>query len=163
MRRSAFGLLLVFVLGLTASGGHSSADRFRRMSAEELSAVFEAAEPGSPPVGELRGKVVAVTGRLPRVRAGLMNAVWKGKDAHADGTFVNRWAGGVRAISNTYTLGDSLLDGRPAWCIQYPADVPILGNTRDELREVCPGVYVGPLYDRLPCARLKGFLVLECR
>jgi hypothetical protein len=78
-----------------------------------------------------------------------------------DGSFVNRWAGGVRAIRSHYTIGPSWADGRPAVVMEYPPGTPVFGNTRDELRAVAPGLYLGPIYDRCPCPLLRGYVVLE--
>lgn len=89
------------------------------------------------------------------------NAVWKGKVAAADGHFVNRWLGGVRAVESQYVIGPSWVDGRPAMLMEYPPGTAVLANTHDELREVAPGLYLGPLYDRCPCAILRGYIALE--
>lgn len=152
------GLLAVAAAG--RPGVASTAD-LRRMTADELAALYAAAEPGTPPVGPFRGRVVRSVERFPRLRAGAMNAMWKGKDVEPDGSYVNRWAGGVRAIGSSYAAGASWIDGRPAWVFEYPPDTPLLGNTRDELREVAPGLYLGPLYELRPCPRLRGYLAVE--
>jgi hypothetical protein len=49
--------------------------------------------------------------------------------------------------------------------MEYAPETPVFANTRDELREVAPGLYMGPLYDRFPCPRLRGYIALEanCR
>ena len=125
-------------------------------------AVYASADVGTPPVGTARGRVIRLTDtRLPRVKAGLANAVWRGKDLAGDGAFVNRWAGGVRAIASHYVIGPSWADGRPAIVMEYAPGTPLFANTRDELRQVGPGLYLGPLYDRCPCPRLRGYIALE--
>ena len=107
------------------------------------------------------GRVVLLTDRrLPRVKAGAANAVWRGKEWAADGSFVNRWAGGVRAIGSQAVIGPSWADGRPAVVMEYPPGTPLFANTRDELREVAPGLYLGAFYDRCPCPRLRGYFAL---
>src|SRR5687767_4161729 len=98
-RRWIGAAALTALLGATAAGqggadGCLTLARLQRMSGPELAAVFAAADPGRPPEGAFRGKVVRlVDGPLPRVRAAATNAAWKGKDVSPDGAFVNRWAG----------------------------------------------------------------------
>lgn len=136
----------------------------RRMDAAQLRELFLRSEMGTPLVGAARGRLVSLADRRGPIKTGLTNAAWKGKTAEPDGTFINRWAGGVMAIGSRYQVGPSLLDGRPALVVEYPPGTPILGKTRDELREVAPGLYLGPLYDKTPCPVLRGWLVLrvEC-
>lgn len=169
MRRTlpwaALGLVLAAPLAAPAGPGDALTERdLRRMTPDQLRATFLAAEMGTPLVGAARGRLVSLADRRGPVKTGLTNAAWKGKTAEPDGTFVNRWAGGVMAIGSRYEVGPSLLDGRPALVVEYTPGTPILGKTRDELREVAPGLYLGPLYDKTPCPVLRGWLVLraEC-
>jgi hypothetical protein len=67
------------------------------------------------------------------VKATLQGAVWKGKVFHGDGTFTNRWLGGVRAGTATTGVEPSWFDGQPALVVHYPPTAPVFGNTRDEL------------------------------
>jgi hypothetical protein len=95
------------------------------MSEPELADLFLRADAGTPPDGRFRGRVVRLSdGPLPRVRAAATNLAWRGKDVSADGSFVNRWAGGVRAVRSEWWVGPSLLDGRPAYVIEYPPGAP---------------------------------------
>ena len=152
---AALGILLAAALTARSDPpGCLTLDRLKRMSEAELAEEFARAEVGRPPVGVARGRVVCVTdARLPRAKRGLQNAAWRGKELADDGSFVNRWAGGVRAIGSRYVIGPSWADGRPAVVMEYPPGTPLFANTRDELREVAPGLYLGPLYDRFPCPR----------
>jgi hypothetical protein len=167
-RLMTWGPLAVAVLGglaIDARGGPPECltlQQLRRMTEPELADQFARAEVGQPPVGVGRGEVVCLTdGRLPRAKARLTNAVWRGKAFADDGSFVNRWAGGVKAIGSHYTIAPSWADGRPAVVMEYPAGTPVFANTHDELREVAPGLYLGALYDRCPCPRLRGYFVLR--
>ncbi len=136
----------------------------RHMSLCQLEALFRSAEIGTPPVGNGRGRLLCSTDpRHPRLTVLCSNAVWKGKVAELDGHFTNRWLGGIRAIDSQYAIGPSWVDGRPAVLMEYPPDTPLLANTHDELREVAPGLYVGPLYDRCPCPVLRGYLAVQIR
>ncbi|MBX9579295.1 MAG: hypothetical protein K2X87_03225 [Gemmataceae bacterium] len=158
----AAGLLLLAPLAAPADPGGCPTERdLRRMDAGQLRELFLESDLGTPLVGAARGRLVSLADRRGPVRTGLTNAAWKGKTAEPDGTFVNRWVGGVHAIGSRYEVGPSWLDGRPALVVEYPPGTPILGKTRDELREVAPGLYLGPLYDKTPCPVLRGWLVLR--
>lgn len=158
---AAVGLGLVVSAAAGGDPGGLSDRDLRRMTPDQLRDLFARSDVGAPLVGHARGRLVSLADRRGVVKTGLTNAVWKGKTTDADGSFVNHWVGGVDAIRSKYVIGPSLLDGRPAVVVEYPPGTPILGNTRDELREVAPGLYLGPLYDTKPCPKLKGWLVLR--
>jgi hypothetical protein len=159
---SVLGLVLASAAGRGDPGGCLTMDQLRRMSACELAELFSRSEMGRPPVGPGRGRVLCkVDTRHPRLKAGMNNAVWKGKTVACDGAVINRWAFGVKAIGVRAEVGPSWIDGRPATVFDYPPDTPLLGNTRDELREVAPGLYLGPLYEKCPCPRLTGWLAVQ--
>src|SRR5439155_18357833 len=129
-RSGRFSAALALVLGVALTGRGEPAgltlDQLKRMSDAELADLFTRSEVGRPPVGNARGKVVRLTdARLPRVRAGMQNVVWKGKTLGDDGAFVNRWALGVRAVASQYTIGPSWIDGRPAVVMEYPPGTPM--------------------------------------
>jgi hypothetical protein len=99
------------------------------------------------PCGSTRGTVLAADGKLPKLKARAQSTVWKGKTFHGDGTFTNRWLGGVKAVSATVCQGTSWLDGQPCLVMQYPPNAAVFGNVRDELREISPGLWLGRSYD----------------
>jgi hypothetical protein len=137
-------------------------EEVKGLSACELAELFTQAEMGQPLVGKARGRLVLLTDeRLPRLKVGMANAVWRGKAACEDGRFVNRWIGGVRWIGSTYVVGPSWVDGRPAVIMEYPRGTPLFANMHDELREVSPGLYIGPVFERCPCPKLRGYIALE--
>lgn len=161
---AALGLLLGAALtGRGEPGGGITMDQLRRMSEPELANLYTRLDIGTPPVGTARGRLVALSDhrRFQRVRKGMSNAAWRGKVLEPDGTFVNRWAGGIQAIGSGYVIGPSWVDGRPAVVMEYPPGTPLFANTHDEVREVAPGLYLGPLYDRFPCPKLRGYIALE--
>jgi hypothetical protein len=88
-----------------------------------------------------------VDGKHPRLKARLQGVVWKGKTFHGDGTFTNRWLGGVHAVSAGVCVEPSWLDGQPCLVMQYAPDAPVFGNVRDELRQIAPDVWLGRSYD----------------
>jgi hypothetical protein len=134
----------------------------KRMSPCELEALFRHAEIGTPFVGTARGRLLYSTDeRHPHLKVWRSNAAWKGKVAEPDGHFVNRWIGGIQAIESQYVIGASWVDGKPAVIMEYAPGTRLFANTHDELREVAPGLYLGPLYDRCPCPVLRGYIALE--
>ena len=110
-------------------------------------ALFRQGALGCGPLGPTRGAVLYADGKLPRLRARLQGVVWKGKTFHGDGTFTNRWLGGVHAVSAGAHVEPSWLDGQPCLVMQYAPDAPVFGNVRDELRQIAPDVWLGRSYD----------------
>ncbi len=133
-----------------------------RMDKDQLDAVFREGTLGATPCGGGRGKVLLVVDALmPRVSARLMGTVWKGKFFYPGGcTFTNQWLG-FKAVSADVAVGASWADGSPCFVLDYPTTAAVFGNTRDELREVGEGLFLGRFYDRCPCPKLKGYFVLD--
>lgn len=81
---------------------------------------------------------------------------WVGKSfRHVDadtalGHNVFRVLGGVRALNFVATVGDSVVDGRPAVLLDYRDSRVGSGSPArriyDELREIEPGLWLGPSY-----------------
>jgi hypothetical protein len=137
--------------------------QLRGLGCGDLEQVFSAAQCGSFPCGLGRGEVLLRTdAKHARMKARMTNRVWKGKYFEEDGHFINQWLG-FRALASEACLGPSWLDGLPCVILEYPPDTPVFGNTRDELREVAPGLWLGMWYDREPFPKLRGFFALECR
>ncbi len=140
-----------------------SVDRLKRMSECELEQLFAELPAGNCPLGYYRGRVVCLTGTcLPRLKASLGNALWRGKHFHDDGTLINQFLF-CRALWSRTCLGTSWYDGQPCIVVEYTANTPLFGNTRDEFRAICPGLYLGRFYDRCPCPKFRGFFILQCR
>lgn len=125
--------------------------------------MFRDGTPDGGPVGPTRGTVLYADDALfPRVKARLQETVWKGKTFHGDGTYTNRWLGGVTAVSAGTQVEPSWVDGQPSLVAQYPPTAPVFGNVRDELRQVSPGVWLGRSYDAAT-GRPKNWFVLRER
>ena len=133
-----------------------------RMDKDQLDAVFREGTVGATPCGAGRGKVLLVVDALmPRFSARLMGTVWKGKYFYPGGcTFTNQWLG-FKAVSADINVGASWADGAPCLLLDYPTTAAVFGNTRDELREIGEGLFLGRFYDRCPCPKLKGYFVLD--
>jgi hypothetical protein len=138
-----------------------SLHELKRMSASELEQLFARGQAAILPVGTARGHVLLrTTAKFPRMRARMSGLVWKGKVFEGDGEFTNQWVG-FQAIRSQARIDTSWLDGQPCIVLEYAPGTPLFGNTRDELREIAPGQYLGRFYERCPCPRLQGYFVLE--
>jgi hypothetical protein len=136
--------------------------RLSCMELVELNAAFGAGTVGGVPVGFLRGTpLLVLDAKNPRRRAKLSGMVWKGKHFLPNGRMINQWAG-VRAVEAAVRVEPSWFDGAPCLHLDYPPRAPVFGNTRDELRELAPGLMLGRFYQRRPCPRLQGYFALEC-
>lgn len=165
MRLFVLTALAVVTIGTVSEAHAWTADELGRLDACQLEQVFAQGQVTEPPVGTWRGRVLLrVDTHLPRARARLASLVWKGKDFDCDGRMVNLWAG-FRAVATQLYVGPSWYDGGPCFVLEYPPDSAVFANTRDELREVAPGVLLGRFIERCPCPRLQGYFVLEasCR
>jgi hypothetical protein len=136
----------------------------KRMDACQLEQLFARGQATALPVGETKGHVLLRTdAKLPRVRAKMSSAVWKGKTFDDDGEITNRWLGGFKAVSTQAVIGPSAYDGQPCIILEYAPGTAVFGNTRDEIREIAPGIFLGRFYERCPCVKLQGYFVLEVK
>src|SRR5436305_3071868 len=104
-------------------------------------ALFREGALGCAPLGATRGTVLYADGKHPRLKACLQGLVWKGKTFHGDGTFTNRWLGGIQAGSEGVRVEPSCLDGEPCLVMQYAPDARVFANVRDELRQLGPDLW----------------------
>lgn len=144
--------------------GPAALDALSLRSAAELETSFRAGQaPDSLAVleGRLCGRILALEGigqgalaGLVRLLAGLPLFPWWGKSFQAfgddRGQGANLWRVWGEHLPFDVRLEGSLLDGRPCVSIDYdrsenPAWVRRL---RDEVREVAPGVFLGPSFVR---------------
>jgi hypothetical protein len=132
-----------------------------KLSQCELDRLFEHAPPGNIPHGYARGQCLYMSdAKLPKLRARFASTAWKGKHFEDDGEFINQWPG-FTALRGKSSLGVSVHDGKPALVLDYPANTPLFGNTRDELREIAPGLYLARLYEKCPCSRFLGYFAIQ--
>jgi hypothetical protein len=110
--------------------------------------LFRQGSVGCDHPGRTRGTVLyADEANHPRVKARMQGVVWKGKTFHDDGTFTNRWLGGIQAVSAGVCEEPSWLDGQPCLVMQYAPDARVFANVRDELRQIAPDMWLGRSYD----------------
>jgi hypothetical protein len=156
-------LLLTVAPAINAQTSPHTLTSLKKVSLWELDRLFEQSPPGNTPHGYARGQVLYMNdAKLPKLRARLASSAWKGKHFEDDGEFINQWPG-FTALRGKSELGESWHDGKPALVLDYPASTPLFGNTRDELREIAPGLYLARLYVKCPCPRLRGYFAIQVR
>jgi hypothetical protein len=167
LRTPLGALALLFGLALSCKGkpdvvlGPTCLEDLQHLTPCQLHELYTHADIGHPLVGTARGQLLYLTDRLPRIKVRLANSVWRGKAAEEDGFFINRWIGGLNRIESHYVIGPSWIDGRPAVVMEYPPGTKLFWNMHDELREIGPGLYIGPVYERFPCPKLRGYIGLQ--
>jgi hypothetical protein len=145
---------------------HLTLDSLVRMSRCELESLYCRACPAPMLDGCYRGKSIRWAGSCLAVPdSKLTGCLWKGK--HFDscsGTLVNQWCGGVEKVHANVYCGESWLDGKPSLIMDYRGSSPVVWhNGRDELREICPGLYLGVMFkDKCPQPKFVRFFALEC-
>jgi hypothetical protein len=160
-------LLLALALACKADGsccgcGPRCLEDLEDLGPCELAALFTRADVGTPLVGRARGKLLYLTDkRFNSLKLRVSAATWRGKAACCDGAFINRWIGDRRWIGSHYVIGPSWVDGRPAVIMEYPPGTKLFWNMHDELREIAPGLYLGPVYERFPCPKFRGYVALQ--
>ncbi len=159
---------LCSIVIVALAGVHASAQPYpltlaqlKKLNEHELARLFDNAPSGPVPLGYARGESLLMTSaRMPRLQARFASSVWKGKHFEENGDFINQWIA-FQALRGHAQTGTSWHDEKPCIVIEYPPNTPIFGNTRDELREVAPGLYLARLYERCPCPRLKGYFAIQ--
>src|SRR5262245_10328130 len=118
-------LLLAAVLACKADpgccgGGPRCLEDLEGLGPCELAALYARADVGHPIVGRARGRLLYLTDQnFNKLKLRVSAAVWRGKAACCDGSFINRWVGDRRSIGSTYVIGPSWVDGRPAVIMEY--------------------------------------------
>jgi len=133
----------------------------RRMTYNELDQLYRSAKRPdfiSDVDGDARGAMLAW--RRPRIGPiawwlrvfGASTAFpWEGKSFQGtseDGTGINRvnFLGKRRWFPFKTRFANSFLDGKPAFVLDYsgPGNPPLIRSIVDEIREIAPGLYLGP-------------------
>lgn len=127
-----------------------------------LEDLFRQSSLGCAPLGPTRGTVLFADGKHPRGKARLQGFVWKGKTFHCDGTFTNRWLGGVRAVSEHVRVEPSWLDGEPCLVMQYAPDARVFADVRDEVRQLAPDLWLGRSCDAAT-GHVKNWFLLRAK
>jgi hypothetical protein len=146
----------------TVAQPHYSLSCLARMDWLELEQLYRKSPAGTTPVGYLRGRAIyRPCDFLSGTKSAVSRTLWHGKDFHCDGTLVNQWSG-IRAIKARVYYGPSWLDGGCSIIMDYSETSHVWADVRDEIREVCPGVYLGVMYRRhCPEPKRKMLFALE--
>ena len=120
------------------------------MSQAELDDLFRSRPAGPMPTGRTDGTAIVLPGTpLAKVVAPITRLLaWQGKVFRPDGKLLkNRVTPlGIRAIAAQVYKAPSWLDGRECTVLDYSRTSLVARKIRDEIREVCPGVYLGVVY-----------------
>ena len=131
-----------------------SSDALLKMSTAELDQLFAGGAPGPLPNGEAQGTALIDPGdaAAPAV-ARLVNLfAWQGKvfdvpPGANEGSLVNHISVfGIKAILAQVYVGESLIDGKPCIVLDYSKTSTVAKHIRDEIRNIAPDVYLGPVY-----------------
>jgi len=159
MKKHVMAILLGLQAAAVAGAGERpcSVEELRRMSWCELEQLYRELPPGKGPCGYLPGKSIYCS----RLRSCSTNLAWKGKH-FCDGIMINQWAG-WRAVDARVYIGESWLDCKPSIILDYRGRCGMWSDVRDEIREVCPDVYLGIMYREHCCGRkVETFFALGC-
>lgn len=143
-------------MGMIASAGPDlTADSLVRMSRDELECLYRA----SPPAPVLDGYFAGRSVRMPRATS----VIWKGKEFRCGDIIINHWCLGLVAVKANVHPGESWLDSKPSLIMDYRGSSQVIWrNSRDELREVSPGLFLGIMFKDKGCdPKLASFFVLE--
>ena len=153
-RRTALAAALALALPrLSFADSCLSLDGLVRMSHCELEELYRSAPAGQVAAGYAAGKAIKSPGTRKAVRfSRLAGLVWQGKYFHAcDSTITNRIFGRPM-IQADVAHGESWFDGGPSIIMDYACRGPKwTKSTRDEMREVAPGLFLGMMYQRTEC------------
>ena len=130
-------------------GGLLTARQLLGMTRAQLDELYGSHGAGSIPEGDSRGTGIALAGSfLTRPIARVGNFLWQGKVFDpATSTLINKVLGLRLFVAKVYS-GESWFDGKPAIIVDYQGTSWLCGPIRDEIREMCPGLYLGMAYVR---------------
>jgi len=119
-----------------------------RMDECELLKIYKCGIASPVPCGYTPGTVIYKPGTCLAVPGSKMFkfTAWQGKYITC-GTMTNRQFG-VPAIKAAISDGVSWIDGKPSLIFDYEDTSLICFRYRDEVREVCPGIYLGCMHRR---------------
>jgi hypothetical protein len=119
-------------------------------SRAELDELYLNSSMTAMPAGDGRGTAVIAAGtwlaKMLAVVIGLL--AWQGKVFYPQEDYLlNKILPlQIRAIKAQVYKGNSWLDGKEAWILDYSKTSVVAQKIRDEIREVAPGIYLGKVY-----------------
>lgn len=132
-----------------------------RRNIEKAPDLFAEASVDQPPKGDTYGCVIGVeilSKFESRLAAMAMNKLWTGKKFNDDGTELVNKIPALKPIGKDETATakvyrtQSMVDGRDIYVLDYseseqnfPVEKHLIRMVRDEIREISPGIYLGPV------------------
>lgn len=134
-----------------------------RMDACQLQEVYRNGKMCATPCGAVKGWAILSAGKPISVpRTYLTRLMWQGKEFSCDGTMMINRAFGTKMVQAQVFPDTSWFDGQPTLAFDYQCTSKLFGKVRDEVREICPGTYLGLTYIRKNCGpELVAYFVLE--
>lgn len=155
----------LFVVGRGLADGPLTPECLIRMSRCQLLDLYRGGAVAAPPAGFVRGYPIFEPGRrLTVVRTHATRLLWQGKEFNCAGDTMINHVVGLKMVTAQVFPAESWYDGRPTLAFDYQCTSKLFAATRDEVREVAPGVFLGLTYLRKPCGpELAVFFVLDAR
>ena len=141
-----------------------SKDRLLHLSYCELEALYRTLPAAELSCGYYEGTVLWGKKDFAREHAaGITSLVWKGKWIYTEQATMLNQVGHKQIVPATIYSGTSYIDGGPSLIFDYSCSTFFARKARDEVRQVCPGLYLGIMHvkDHHGCPQLKNFFLLE--
>jgi len=126
------------------------AQQLMKMSQPELDALFKASTAGNIPKGVGAGTAIIAPGTAysAPIAEAINRFAWQGKVFDPDtGTLRNEILPmGINAVIAKVYKGPSWLDGKECIVLDYSETSLLAHYIRDEIRQIGPGFYFGPVY-----------------
>lgn len=164
MLRTVFVVILL-VAGRGLADGPLTPECLIRMSRCQLLDLYRGGAVTAAPVGFVRGYPIFEPGkRLTPVRTHATRLLWQGKEFNCGGDTMINHVVGLKMVTAKVFPAESWYDGQPTLVFDYECTSKLFAVTRDEVREVAPGVFLGLTYLRKACGpELAVFFVLDAR
>ena len=121
-----------------------------KMPQAEIEKLFAGSPPGPIPDGEAEGTAIVDPGtaRAPEIAKLINLFAWQGKIFEAKSkTLVNHIGPfGLKAILADVYIGKSFIDNKDCIVLDYSKTSLVAQHIRDEIRQIAPGTYLGPVY-----------------
>ncbi|MBV9825534.1 MAG: hypothetical protein JO001_07665 [Alphaproteobacteria bacterium] len=120
------------------------------MTQAQLDALFTNSPAGDIPDGEGHGTAIIAAGAVfnPEIAAFINHFAWQGKIFDAKTGYLKNkiLPFGIAAIAAKVSKGESWFDRRECIVLDYSETSLVPGWTRDEIRMIEPGFYLGAVY-----------------
>jgi hypothetical protein len=143
----------------------TTASQLLQLNEAQLDSLYQQGAVAAIPPGRVRGTAILAPGRSRnRFLARGARLIWQGKVIGEQGNAaVNRFFG-FRIIKGEIYQGASWLDGQPSLILDYVRTSRLYAKSRDEIRQIAPGLFLGYMYDRTtspPTLQMRFALEIE--